>query len=323
VVATVILPLTCPVTSPRPLVSYQTAEDSLSMQCSPSYRMRIGTEKEEVSLPPLLSQGWAVVVPDYEGLESQYTAALQAGHGVLDGIRAALSFAPAGLAGNATPVGMWGYSGGGLATAWATELAPSYAPELNIVGVAAGGVPPDITAVAKNLDGGPFSAIELAGTVGMSRAYPEIQTLFNAAGQAMAADIGTQCIETYLASQYALKSMDQYSTVPNAICLPFVQAIMALNHLGSRTPTAPLYIFHAINDELIPMADVNDLVALYCSANVTVDYYQDPVSDHNSLAVSGAPAAVTYLTQRFAGVAPTNTCGNPVIPPTMPSTHCQ
>ena len=43
------------------------------MICSPSYRMRLGTEKEEVSLPPLLAQGWAVVVPDYEGLLSAYT----------------------------------------------------------------------------------------------------------------------------------------------------------------------------------------------------------------------------------------------------------
>ncbi len=35
---------------------------------------------------------------------------------------------------------MAGYSGGGMATAFAAALAPSYAPELDIVGAAAGGV---------------------------------------------------------------------------------------------------------------------------------------------------------------------------------------
>ena len=35
-----------------------------------------------------------------------------------------------------TPTGMLGYSGGSIATEWASELAPSYAPELNIIGAA-------------------------------------------------------------------------------------------------------------------------------------------------------------------------------------------
>ena len=119
--------------------------------------------------------------------------------------------------------------------------------------------------------------------------------------------------------------MDEFSTVPDVICLPWVQDIMALNHLGAGTPSAPLYVFHAINDELIliPMADVNDLVALWCSRGVTIDYYQDPANDHNSLAVPGAPAAVSYLAQRFAGLPAPSTCTVPRIPPVMPSKHCQ
>ena len=36
------------------------------------------------------------------------------------------------------PIGLWGYSGGGLATAWAAEMCGDYAPELNIVGAVLG-----------------------------------------------------------------------------------------------------------------------------------------------------------------------------------------
>lgn len=306
-VTTLILPLTDSMTKPRPLVSYQTAEDSLDMKCAPSYRMRVGDEKEEVALPWLLTQGWAVAVHDYEGLQSQYTVGLQAGHAALDGIRAVLSFAPAGL-GPATPVGLWGYSGGGHASAWAAELHPSYAPELNIVAVSEGGVPPDIRAVAKTLDGGPFSAIMLAGSVGMSRAYPELWSLWNEAGLQLAAEIGTMCIDEYT-TRYMFEKMSTYSTVPDIFDTPLVQRVMALNHLGRFTPRGPIFLYHAIADELIPVADVNELVSEYCREGVAIWYHQDPASDHNSLAVSGGAAAVAYLAARFAGVAAPSNCG--------------
>ncbi len=57
---------------------------------------------------------------------------------VLDGVRAAVAFEPAGLDA-ATPVGLWGYSGGGQVTLFAAEQQPTYAPEFNVVAVVAGG----------------------------------------------------------------------------------------------------------------------------------------------------------------------------------------
>ena len=94
----------------RPLVSYQTAEDSLATSCAPSYGLRTGAEKEESLILAALEQGWIVAVPDYEGPRSQWTAGVQEGHAVLDGVRAAESYAPLGLS-PTSPVGLWGYSG--------------------------------------------------------------------------------------------------------------------------------------------------------------------------------------------------------------------
>jgi hypothetical protein len=175
-------------------------------------------------------------------------------------------------------------------------------------------VPPNITAVAKNLDGGLFSGIVLAGTVGMSRAYPELTTLFNAKGQRMAGDIAKMCIDEYL-SAYSFERMDTYTTVPDAIDLPWVQEIMELNRLGGRTPGAPLFVYQSVNDELIPMADVNDLIAEYCEEGVTVAYYQDLASEHITLAFTGGPLAVSHLASRFAGAPAPTTCALPRVPP--------
>jgi hypothetical protein len=311
VVATIIKPINA--ASSR-LLSYQEPWDSDSLSCAPSYQLRAGNDINAAALLPALAAGWTVVDSDFEGLQSAYTAGIQAAHGVLDGIRAAERFAPAHLSAQNTPVGLWGYSGGAQATAWATELAATYAPELKIVGAAEGGVPANVNDIATHLDGGPSSGIELAGAVGLSRAYPELATLWNAAGKTMAATIGNECIGQY-AIQYAFQRMDTYTTVSHARDMPWVKAIIDAQSLGQRRPAAPLYVYQSINDELIPGADVNALVSKYCRQGVSVFYYQDPASEHISLAVTGAPAAFAYLAARFAHQPVPTTCGVPQVPP--------
>jgi hypothetical protein len=120
-VTTLLLPA-APAAGQRKLVSYQTAEDSLTLNCAPSYTIRGGNnggstqwaESGEIAL--LLAQGWDVSVPDYEGPQSEYGVGPLAGHATLDGIRAVEQFAAAQLEGARTPVGMMGYSGGSIPT---------------------------------------------------------------------------------------------------------------------------------------------------------------------------------------------------------------
>ena len=308
-VATVLLPSGPAPSGRRPLVSYQVAEDSLALHCAPSYEMRLGTEGEEPLIAQALAQGWAVVVPDYEGPFSQWGAGTQAGHAVLDGIRAAERFAPAGLDGVRTPVGMWGYSGGGQATAWAAELQPAYAPELSIAGAAEGGVPADIEAVARTINGGPASGLYFGAAVGLSRAYPEmdVQSILNDRGRAAFATIGTQCIDQF-AREYAFQKLDDYTTVGDPLPLPRVQRVLAEDHLGQHVPTAALHVYHATFDELIPVAGARALVARYCASGASIDYEEDLVADHVSLAATGAPGAVAFLAGRFNGLPAPRTC---------------
>jgi hypothetical protein len=309
-VTTIILPTSpSPLGGRLPVVSYQTAEDSLGTQCAPSYTLRTGTEREIPLIQQALGRGWAVVAPDYEGPESQYGAGRQAGHAVLDSIRAVRRFKPAGLAAKQARVGIWGYSGGGLATAWAAEMAPGYAPKLRVAGFAAGGVPPDIEAVARQIDGGPFAGILFGAAQGIERAYPgmRIREILNEEGRRLYEEIADACVDE-ITRAGAFKRSDELTTVPDPISLPRVQRVLARNHLGQETPTAPLYIYHAIFDELIPIADVDELVAGYCAAGATVSYRRDPASEHVSLVVSGALDALAYLSDRFAGEAAPSTC---------------
>ena len=237
-VTTLVLPETEATSGEMPLVSYQTAEDSLGTQCAPSYTLRTGTEKEEPAIMQPLLRGWAVVVPDYEGPESQYGAGAQAGQAVLDSIRAAKNFEQADL-GPETDIGVWGYSGGGLASAWANELQPAYAPDVEISGVAAGGVPPDVEAVARQIDGGPFAGIMFAASIGIDRAYPEmeLESLLNDTGRDLVESMQDDCVGDS-AQKGAFKSMEDHtrSDIDDPLELPQVDEVLQKNHLGKATP---------------------------------------------------------------------------------------
>jgi hypothetical protein len=291
----------------RPLVSYQPATDSLGDQCNPSYKLRAGTEYELPLMMQALQQGWAVVVTDYEGPQSAFGAGRMAGHAVLDGIRGAEALPGTGLTGVKTPVGLWGYSGGGLATSWAAELQPGYAPELSVAAVASGGTPADLAAAARQIDGTIASGLTLLASVGISRAYPEMLSLLNDAGREMMARIGDMCIGEAVSS-YPFRHLNEFTVSKDPLSEPVAVTVMEANHLGRLTPKAPVFLYHSVNDELIPFATAQKLQADWCRAGGRVTLYADALSEHSSLAASGAPLAVGYMGSRFAGIPVPDNC---------------
>ncbi|MHB1711789.1 MAG: lipase family protein [Acidimicrobiales bacterium] len=250
------------------------------------------------------------MVPDYEGPGSAYTGGVKAAHAVLDGITATESYNPAGLAGVSTPVALWGYSGGALATTWSVELAPTYAPSLNLKGAAAGGVLVIVASIANTVNNGAFAGIYLAGIVGLSRAYPQLATLLGQyltpAGQAAVDQVSRECNGT-IVTQYSFHNINQYSTVSNPLNLPVARQVIAADPLGRRVPTMPLDVYRAVNDEIIPSPTVDALVSGYCAAGATVVYQRDLLGDHVSLVATGESAALVWLPNRLTpgATAPT------------------
>ena len=95
--------------NPTKLVSYQTAEDSSFVDCGPSYTLQQNSTDsqsfEELLILAALDHGCYVSVPDYEGPQAAFVAGIQAGHAVLDSIRAAkASNSLTGLSSTATTV---------------------------------------------------------------------------------------------------------------------------------------------------------------------------------------------------------------------------
>lgn len=296
----------------RPLVAYNIGSHGLAPDCAPSYLLRQGFEQEEPLMAGVVARGWAVMVTDYEGLGTPgphtYSSGLATGRAVLDGVRAAQRVPELGL-GTDSPAVIWGYSEGGLATTWAAELAPRYAPELNLLGAAAGGVPVDLGNVARKIDGGPLSGFLLAAAVGLDRAYPQMRLdeVLNEAGRAAVADIADMCVSEWIVP-HGNRPIAELTTVPDPLAVPRIRAILDENVLGTRNPGIPMYVYESVHDEFMPIEDVRGLVDTYCDLGLPVTYLEDQFSEHVSLAAQGAPAALAWIGDRFAAEPAPSTC---------------
>ncbi|WP_082876369.1 lipase family protein [Nocardia pseudobrasiliensis] len=307
----------------RNLLSYQFPTDSLAQYCQPSYVMQQasvpGTITGQFDIPfefvaPLtaLGAGWAVNMPDHDGPKTAFGAGPLEGRITLDSIRAAENFAPAGLPGRATKVGIAGYSGGAIATGHAAELHASYAPDLNIVGAIAGGNQPDLRdtiALANNNLG---SALIMGGMIGVSREYPELDAYFkqhmNGFGQAMFGwPKNSLCL--WGAGILPFVNIVGLFDSPDPFHDPVPAKVFDAISLGHSTPDMPEFLYQSNPDEFAPVGPVNRLVDKYCQdPKARVTYVRDNFSEHISLEIVSIARVLTWLKDRFDGVPVPDGC---------------
>ncbi|MEV6058405.1 lipase family protein [Nocardia asteroides] len=303
---------------PRPLLSYQVAEDGAGAQCAPSYALRGGTAggpsnayAETGVIALALQQGWAVVVPDYQGPDSDLFGADGYAHGILDGIRAARAFAPAAID-PAAPIGLWGYSGGAQATAIAAQAQTTYAPELRLAGVALGGVVADLEATMSGFSGGVLGGAVVVGLVGLNRSYPaaDIPRYLNESGRATLAASQAHCMHD-AALAYPFLDAAALEAWPGSITNnPAVSEVVrkASPLFLPGAPTAPTLLYHAVPDQMSPIAAARALAGKYCATGTPVQRVEDPIGDHGTEAMVGLPTAMSYLADRFTGKSAPSTC---------------
>ncbi|WP_069160697.1 lipase family protein [Nocardia altamirensis] len=297
------------------LLSYQIAEDSGAQYCAPSYVAQSGAipvdyvNAAETLIPIAagLGQGWTVAMPDYQGQNSAYGASRMNAQATLDGIRAAENFAPAQLNGPSTPAALWGYSGGTIPSSFVPEIKESYAPELNIVGSASGGVAPaDFAAVVRHNNNGVYAGLISAAFVGIATEYPEMQRVLrervDLLGQFVLASKKVLC---HPQGALVFPGLNYLGTFQGAdpLAMPEIKEAITDNSLGQRKPSVPIYFYHAQNDELIPIAGTDAVVDKYCAeGGPSVTYVREFAAEHLSGVVTHLPGAFYWLKDRLNGV---------------------
>lgn len=295
----------------RPLTSYATGTQGWDDSCAPSRSMTAGNFDEAFAVSNLLRRGWAVVVTDYPGLgtpgDHQYNVGIPEGRAVLDALRAAIRLTPAGLD-PATKIGIEGYSQGGGAAGWVAQQHLSYAPELNVVGVAAGGTPAHLQTVKSNIDGGVFFAF-LAGTaIGFRAAYPalDVDRYLNAYGRASIATLNGLCQIPALLL-FATREIRDFTTgAIDPTTQPDFTAALNANNLGGSRPSVPMLVYHGIWDEVIPYSVGQRVHRQWCATGVRARLAGYP-AEHVTTQLLAQIEVVNWLAARFAGrTAPSN-----------------
>ncbi|WP_082393481.1 lipase family protein [Nocardia arizonensis] len=298
-----------------PLLSYQHVINGLGAQCAISRVLYTSDPnlqvREAAALNAVLARGWSVALPDHLGPTFAYGAARLGGQITLDGIRAVRAVPDLGL--HNSRVAMAGYSGGGMATAWAAALAPRYAPELDIVGAATGGVPMNLMRMIEVVNTQPHPAFGLvmAAGIGLEREYPDrfpISDSMNARGLAARDDVANGCTNDILAIG-AWRSVSDFASSMALTTDPQARAVIEENSLElfDGVPNMPIFEWHSASDPLIPVDSIVATNRRYCAAGVPVQAELTPSPEHMSAAVLGLPAAAMWLDARLRGEpAPSN-----------------
>ena len=324
-----------PGNGPRPLISYAPGTQGQGNQCAPSRMFNQGIHYsggwdimfnyEELFVATMVARGFAIVMTDYEGLGTPpmhtYVNRLAEGQAVLDAARAAMRLPGTSLDPHG-PVAFWGYSQGGGATASAAELAPSYAPELHIVGTYAGAPVADLKELLPYADGS-----ALVGVVGYAinsaiAAYPEyadaIRSKLTPRGEDMLASVSRQCVGQTLID-FAFRHLQPYFTedVWQVINEEPFSSLLDLQRIGRYKPNAPVLIDSNRYDPLVPWTAANQLGRDWCAQNADVEFRtnEEPpflnklVINHAlPMLVDGEPA-MRWIADRFNGLPTTPDCG--------------
>ncbi|MGH3646913.1 MAG: lipase family protein [Micromonosporaceae bacterium] len=292
----------------RPIVGYAPGTHGLGDQCAPSRHLEDGDDQEGGLIHQYGWRGFAVAITDYEGLgtpgDHRYMVARSAGNVLLDIVRAAQRLTDAGLSKSA-PVALVGYSQGGHAASWGAQLAGSYAPELNVKGVAAGGTPANLRQVADYNSGRPNFGLVLAAGIGMDAAYPslELESYLNDAGRAGIEQLRNSCDF----SPYANKTIDDYTT-SNPLATPQWQSTLDAQNVGGVAPRMPVLLYHSTSDEIIPYRGARTLRTQWCGAGVKLSFWTFYFLEHAATAAWASPDVTSWVADRLAGKAAGSNC---------------
>jgi pimeloyl-ACP methyl ester carboxylesterase len=297
--------------APRPVLTWAHGTTGMGDECAPSRAWASGTASEAALLPILQNAGWVFAATDYQGLgtpgDHTYVVGLAEGRNVLDFARAAQRLEGTGATAD-SPVLAWGHSQGGGAALFAAELAPTYAPELNVIGAMAGAPAAEFGRLESSLDAGPYAGFQLMAAIGFRAAYPELAPDEPPSGEAqqLLDEVRTACVGEIL-QRFAGQTLAEVLG-PDASRRPEVMAVLEANTAGNTATDVPILMYHGEDDEIVPVEVSASVLERYCALDVTAERRTYPGEDHVSVVAAAFGDLVGYAMARLAGEPAPTSC---------------
>jgi len=290
-------------TGPRPVVAWEHATTGLLQKCMPS--LLSAASKGIPERDRIMMAGWVVVATDYSFVEKggphPYLIGEAEARAALDSVRAAGQISELTLD---QRVAVWGYSQGGHAALWTGIIAPRYAPELEVRGVAA-------VAPAANLKKILDMNVEMNKLFGpylaqsYSRFYPDIT--FEQAVRPEALDAARKIVNLgdFLPRELErIKELVATFEGP-ALATSSNKALQA--RLEQNTPDdliqAPVLIAQGLSDNVVQPSATDAYVEERCAAGQRLEYWTFAGRDHLTIIQPGTPLEdllIKWTMARFA-----------------------
>lgn len=288
----------------RPILSVAHGTAGIADHCAPSLEALPFGLAEQAQF---VDAGYLVAITDYEGLGTPgrhpYIVGRSEGRAVLDAAKAARQL-PGADAGNRLAIA--GHSQGGHAALWAAQLAAEWAPELDLVGTVAGGIPADLAAAGEAV-AGPQTGYILLVVAGFLSAYPDIEAslLLTPSGEAELEIVDEMCAGDVLAH---FAGRDPAELVLSLDTVEEWAALLEENNPGDVLVDAPILMIHG-TDDFLPVDAVERLHERMCAIGQIAELQIIDGGDHDASWFAVQAQSFDWIEQRLAGAEPLSTCG--------------
>lgn len=291
----------------RPIVSVSPGTQGLNDTCAPSRTIATGRLYDGTWLKQFHDAGYAIALTDYEGLGTPgshpYANNVALGQNALDVVRAAQELGYSETA----PVFLQGFSEGGGATAGALELAPIYAPELNILGGHATAPTADLAVIGKNIESGLYQTFLLFAVKMLDVTYPELnlRDLTNEKGQELIdkADTAYGCLPGNLLGGWldTRKLTKEGKLISSYLTRPDIAAQLDELRLGQKRIDVPFRVTSSWADDVIPNSSVRRAAKDWCAEGSKISYGTLFAPTHIASGFEGSGQALAFFNDRLAG----------------------
>jgi acetyl esterase/lipase len=309
----VIVPPGDPPPGGRPIVAWAHPTSGIVPRCAPS--LAIFLFQQIQGLRSFVRDGYAVAATDYPGLGTEgphpYLVGISEARAVIDSVRVAGELP--GVGGSNKFV-VWGHSQGGHAALFTGLIAKSYAPELDLVGVAAAAPATDLaTLMNDDIDTAGGKNIAAMTLWSWQRVYgANMDRVVDPRAMPAIDRLAQECIEGPFDIDVRRRTeqpLERYFLTNNhpSEAEPW-HMLLARNSPGALPPDTPIFIAQGTKDVIIPPKVTQDYVATLCRAGSRVRMLSMPGVGHGRAAQASTPAVLSWVSDRFAGKPPPDDC---------------
>jgi pimeloyl-ACP methyl ester carboxylesterase len=299
----------------RPVVSWAHPTTGAYGSCAPSesfdpFELMAG-------LHELIGAGHVIAATDYSGMGADgppsYLIGETEGHNVLDIARAARLIAETD-AGDALT--LWGHSQGGQAALFAAQLAPSYAPEFDLRGVAVAAPAAELGDLLRDhrddVSGVTIGSLALDA---FHRVYgatdPEVtlDSVLTPEGEAVVPKITPMCLLKQMKEVHAIAApvVGNYFSADPSTVEPWA-TLLAENTPDGSPIVVPILVTQGTADELVIPATTAGFVDRLCAAHEQVEFRTYDGIDHGLIGELTVPYLISWMSTVRDGGTPPTTC---------------